>query len=408
MKMKNNTNTIGLNPLIGTPLFPPKSLRSKLLYNRGSNDHKFIISDLKKYDLNLNKNKQKFLNKTEMILNLKNVQSLIPMSSNDGNNNNIPSIFNYKKNRKVLINEYLNSIFKFDRGLAKDKNVLYKFNNKKNRFIPTDNNISMILESYFLNFSSLISRPAISFTHNKVIIDLFYLLNKKKNYLFNKFSNSSLNISNIYSLLYSTNQDSTKNSQIVPTQNLLPFHGLPHTIVDPSIMSAGDTQKENGGMERGLFSEEVNNIEDDKNINLISSYLSKRFKKEVVLDLVRLYYPFFESKILSNAIAKISHRKRIPFIFIMDKILKNGQIKNPKKDIVKPKFSYMSTFLTGINLKLAGRLLSQKVIPRFTVKTAQQGTLSRGNSRLVLKEMSTKKNKRGTFTVSVSIGHEYF
>ena len=56
MKMKNNTNTIGLNPLIGTPLFPPKSLRSKLLYNRGSNDHKFIISDLKKYDLNLNKN----------------------------------------------------------------------------------------------------------------------------------------------------------------------------------------------------------------------------------------------------------------------------------------------------------------------------------------------------------------
>lgn len=92
----------------------------------------------------------------------------------------------------------------------------------------------------------------------------------------------------------------------------------------------------------------------------------------------------------------------------MDRILKSGFIKNPNKGLIKQKLSHLPSFLTGINIKLAGRLLSQKVIPRYTVKTAQQGTLSRSPSRLILQGMSTKKNKRGTFSISISMGHGFF
>lgn len=376
--MKNNKTKFKSSSILMTTM----NNLSKLSTRKDNNS----LNNLKKYDSSLKNNKILTLNKTEFILNSKNTESIYPfykqqpsvLESNWVKSSAHYDLFqfvqnNIGSNNKFLLSQYLKSFFKFDASLAKDKNVFYLFNNKKNRFIPSDMNISSFLESYFLNLSSLISRPIINITHNKVIIQLFYLLNNKKDTLFYNSSKDSINkynsFINKFGLL--NKEDVLNGYSSSDNLRLLP-------IINPN------------------------------KINIISDFLSRRLKKEVVLDLVRLYYPHFESKILSNALAKIGHKKNFPFIFIMDRILKSGFIKNPDKGLIKQKLSHLPSFLTGINIKLAGRLLSQKVIPRYTVKTAQQGTLSRSPSRLILQGMSTKKNKRGTFSISITMGHGFF
>ena len=144
-------------------------------------------------------------------------------------------------------------------------------------------------------------------------------------------------------------------------------------------------------------------------LNLLCANLSKRLKKAVVLDLVRLHYPFLDSTILAKVLGNVSNVYRTPFIFIMDKVLKNGQIQNPNKTIaVEPKFISMPSFITGINIRLAGRLFSQKVIPRYTIKKAQEGSLTRASADLVFKSRSTHINKRGTYSITITMGHSFF
>ena len=49
-----------------------------------------------------------------------------------------------------------------------------------------------------------------------------------------------------------------------------------------------------------------------------------------------------------------------------------------------------------------------KIIPRRTVKKIQYGSLSRSKSNYITTGRLTQKNKRGSFTFSVSIGHRFF
>ena len=74
----------------------------------------------------------------------------------------------------------------------------------------------------------------------------------------------------------------------------------------------------------------------------------------------------------------------------------------------KSRISILPSFLTGIKIRLGGRLLSQKVVPRFTVQTFQEGSLTRSNANIVTSSRFTNKNRKGTYSISVSIGHRFF
>lgn len=147
-----------------------------------------------------------------------------------------------------------------------------------------------------------------------------------------------------------------------------------------------------------------------KSLNLLCAHLSKQFKKEVVLDLVRLYKPYLDSRILAQIFGEISNTSRIPYFYLMDLVLKRNIVKNPAKSRspIKPSFFSDPSHITGINIRLAGRLLSQPVIPKVTVKTGQSGSLSRANADVVFKSRSVHKNKRGTYSYTISIGHAFF
>ena len=145
----------------------------------------------------------------------------------------------------------------------------------------------------------------------------------------------------------------------------------------------------------------------NKNIENLCANLSNLYGKPVELDLVCLKYPFHDSHILANYLGRICDINFKPYIFILDKIFNNANIKNPTTRIPESN-NIIPTFLTGLKIKLAGRLLKQKIVPRRTVKTTQIGSLTRSSADLVSKSRFTTKNKRGTFSITITMGHRFY
>ena len=65
------------------------------------------------------------------------------------------------------------------------------------------------------------------------------------------------------------------------------------------------------------------------------------------------------------------------------------------------------SYLSGMNVKLAGRLMTQSIRPRFTVQSFQEGSLARVKVHYVEKSRFTGKNKRGAFSFTVTISHVF-
>jgi hypothetical protein len=249
-------------------------------------------------------------------------------------NTNINNNQEVKKEIKININKYIKSISKYNSETVKYQNIVYQFNKTnigiQNSSVGINKNVFTLLESTFLTMSSLISKPIIVITPNKVVIQLFYYLNK----------------------FYSNNKLLNNNDKL---QSLC--------------------------------------------LNL-----SKIYKKPVELELDRLHYPYYDSNILSNMIGLISNIVKLRFIikklFTIAKIKKSNNFIN--------KYSIIPSYLSGFKIRVAGRLLTQRVIPRLTVKTIQRGTLARGKAQFVDSARFTNKNKRGSFSITVTMGHIFF
>jgi len=249
--------------------------------------------------------------------------------------NTIKLINNNKKEKEIRINlnKYLKSISKYNSETIKYQNIVYQFNNKgiQNSSVGINKNVFTLLESTFLTMSSLISKPVIIITPNKVVIQLFYYLNK--------------------------------------------------------------------------FDYKINFLKNNNDkLQLLCLNLSKIYKKPVELELDRLHYPYYDSNILSNMIGLISNIVKLRFI--IKNLFKIAKIKKTNNFINK--YSIIPSYLSGFKIRVAGRLLTQRVVPRLTVKTIQRGTLARGKAQFVDSARFTNKNKRGSFSITVTMGHIFF
>jgi hypothetical protein len=253
---------------------------------------------------------------------------------------------------KKSTREYINSITKFDSNNAYSytNNYNYKFfvNNNK---IPK--NIYTFLEYSFLSLSYLISKPFFEFTSDKVVIHLFYFqIKPKKKTIFYK--------DNINQLL--------KKKIIYYKDNI------------------------------SILTKKINKIK----LYIISKILRKFFKKSVELEIVRLHYPYYNTNIFVNLLGKMVNK--IKLRRILRRFFNNAKIFNPTKMITN-KVSKIPSFISGVKIKIAGRLLTQRVIPRKTVKTISKGSLARGKLIFLEKARFTNKNKRGAFSITVTTGH---
>nr|YP_010835468.1 ribosomal protein S3 [Perenniporia fraxinea]WFS78701.1 ribosomal protein S3 [Perenniporia fraxinea] len=140
----------------------------------------------------------------------------------------------------------------------------------------------------------------------------------------------------------------------------------------------------------------------------LSSKLSHYFKKPVKLELTQLYSVSHNSQILIHILGKLGLFRRNSFTRIIGRFLKHQSNKFIFRSNRIFKYSKLSTILTGVNIKLGGRLMRGKIVPRRTVKKIQYGSLARSKSNYITNARLTQKNKRGSFSFTVSIGHRFF
>jgi len=130
--------------------------------------------------------------------------------------------------------------------------------------------------------------------------------------------------------------------------------------------------------------------------------LSKLFKKSIELELIRIYSPQNESNILANLIGILSNF--IKFRYIHKKLFKVSKTKKLNKGFSN-RFSKIPSFLSGFYLKLAGRVLTQRLQRRVKSKIVQKGSLARTKANLINTNRFVNKNKRGTFSITIKTGH---
>jgi hypothetical protein len=265
-------------------------------------------------------------------------------------NSNLSNLDISELNAGTKIINYLKLISVFNPELATNQNIEYSFNKGyKNKH--SNKNIINIIESSFKRMNALISTPVFYNTSTKVVV----YLNFYNWYSANGIKKSYYNLNN--------------------------FQFLNKNI---------------------------------KKIEYLCEILTQMFKKPVVLNIVKVYKPSYDSNILANAIGLISNKVKLPRI--RKNLLKKSSIKSESKMAIKStnlklslnsllKGKYQPAFLSGLRIRVHGRLLTQSVIPRRTVKIIQSGSLARGKADLVKTARFTNKNKRGAYSITVTTGH---
>jgi len=143
----------------------------------------------------------------------------------------------------------------------------------------------------------------------------------------------------------------------------------------------------------------------NSSINSLGEVLGKVFKQPVELRLVRLHYPYLNSYILAQYIAintakyNFTRIQRAIFGALQFPLLTGSNLD-----------STLPSYITGMKIRISGRLTTQRSVPRQTEQTAQIGSFSSshipGTSNLsgVIEFASfSTKNQKGAFTIKVWI-----
>ena len=281
--------------------------------------------------------------------------------------------------------------------------TVYNFNKGQNIFVTGNKeNASILLKYYFASISCLISKPLFTISPSKVIIHLCYYNPKDSHSA--SFAQPTLRAAS-----KTTAIPSTEGSTSVTQRSLVP------------------------------------------NFKTIGHMLNQIFNKPVELELIPLRYPYHDSTILAQVIALNSEKYN--FNRMMQKLFQKATIitqtysscgQGPSRFAVLAEGESLNSMpaslaslpslngqegksdasaapaanlvspisqLTGIKVTIAGRLITQRIVPKSTVKTAYKGQLSSAlggkmSHKFIDSATYTSKNKIGAYTVRVQLGHK--
>jgi hypothetical protein len=142
----------------------------------------------------------------------------------------------------------------------------------------------------------------------------------------------------------------------------------------------------------------------NSSINSLGQVLSKLFKQPVELRFVRL--PYLDSYILAQYIA--INTAKYNFTRIQRAIF--GALQFPVLKASELEDTTLPSYITGMKIRISGRLTTQRSVPRQTVQTAQVGSFSSSHipsnskaSGIISSAAFSTKNQKGAFTVKVWI-----
>jgi hypothetical protein len=277
-----------------------------------------------------------------------------------------------------------------------------------------------IIRNFYLRLSSLISTPFYAITPRTVIISLcFYFTEQNlKSYYTPTVNHSLISFSKKNKITQPIND--SKVPVVLEDPDYSPILGAIPTEKSrfkPNLMTTvknhHSTSLFNLGTDKFLF----NSIITQK----LLVVLSKLFGKNVKLQLVRLYNPFKDSNILAQLIGL--NGKDYKFYRIEDMLFSraviNKKLNRNSNGITggypgvlflptntEQELNQMATILNGIKIRLAGRLITQNIVPKNTVTFVERGGFAKGYNNLSDCSTFTAKNKLGTYSVKVWLSHK--
>ena len=262
-----------------------------------------------------------------------------------------------------------------------------------------------LLFYFFKSMYCLISKPVFIFTPDKVVIHIHYFLNIPKFKVFKW-----------YSIFKSKNNGQKRETRIKQKNNKI-FNWGAHKK---------RKQKVKGKVAKTLIRlnnkrTKVQNILFNLNkynlfrvfslkFKLICEILNNKFNKPVELQLIRLHQPYLDSNILVNLLSLNIRNKKKKFFKPNVKITKLFQ-KRLVKNVGDPQnksVNLIPTYLSGMKIRIGGRLIREKVIPRISKKIYERGASSIGKVNFLDTSSITKKNRKGSYTLKISLGQNFF
>jgi len=286
-----------------------------------------------------------------------------------------------------------------------------------------------LLYYFFKSIYCLISKPVFLHSADKVIIQLFYYLSIPKKKVFKFFS--------IMYIKGFKNKWLKKKSQATSLRKNNKITSLKSTMVNPVnrfnrkvkmsknklfikwrvLKSISRLRSHNTKIRSLLFNLRKFNISKvfNRKFYLLCQILSRKFNKAVEFQLIRLHHPYHDSNILINLLSLNIRNKTKNARVAINKIYAKNQIKkinDPNLSAGKAKkgntIKIIPAFLSGIYVKIAGRLMREPIIPRITTKVYERGASSTGKVNYLDVATITKKNRKGAYTIKIKSGQNFF
>ncbi len=300
----------------------------------------------------------------------------------------------YNRNNIVPLTKikYFKMITSFKFKYSFQENINFKFNSGLGSNNKKIQNIFTLLEYAFRGMSCLISKPVYMETPQKLIINLFYFLIPGKVKKIKRIRRATVPIA------------TTLNGISIPPLPLGSAGTGWNTLNNKKSSFSGKLINKN--KHQRCVAVTVKNLFTPKNIkklNNLCTILSRLLKKSIELDLVRLHLPYFDDNILVKAIGIMS--KKIHVRNIIKYIFSKTVIHSKRVNNLTNKGSIIPSFLSGIKIKIGGRLMSQRVIPRLSTRIIQRGAIAKGKVNYVDWSRVNLKNKRGAYSITVTMSH---
>lgn len=256
-----------------------------------------------------------------------------------------------------------------------------------------------LLNYFFKSIYCLISKPVFIHSADKLTIQLFYFLNIPQRKLFKYFSITYIN--------------SFKNKWLKKKSQAFSIRKNKSHIklkLNRSELKIVTNLRNKSNIVRNLFFKMRNfNISKVyyKKFELICKILSKKFNKTVEFQLIRLHNPLHDTNILANLFSLNLNNKKFYHKRAIEKIITTNEI-NIISDPSLKAINLVPAYLSGISIKIAGRLMREAIVPRMTTRFIERGASSIGKVNYLDVGTINKKNKKGAYTITIQSGQNFY
>jgi hypothetical protein len=291
--------------------------------------------------------------------------------------------------------------------------------------------IIKLISAFFKTIYCLISRPKFINTPDKIIIEILYYITIPDHNIFKWYNFIYPNIASGYSgacgavpqAQRAHNAAYAKNAAASHTQNNI----IKKNKKKPTIKTI---LYKNFLVKKTLFKLNNTNI-----VNLYFNKFAILFKllqsqkrayaeqvinKPIEFNLIRLHKSDYDSNILAQLFILILKKKNIRIA--INKLFTKNNIASAiasncyaAKAASEKNYSNAScavpqaplAYISGLYIKIGGRLMREPIIPRITTKNFEIGAIATGKVNFVDSARITKKNKKGAFTIKITYAQNF-